>query len=174
MLIKRKNKKGQVQSIFYFFIIAFILFMSAPILLQIPMQIFDKLIPIAGNQSAQAGQSVSYLDTKMTNLWDEMIVLLFMGNVALLFLTAFLVDVHPAFLILYIIAVACLFIFIMPIWDAVNTIYANANLSDATAVMPLTKFFIQNFPIVLLVIVILSGVLMYAKFKYFGGNQNSF
>ena len=166
--MKRKNKKGQAESIIYFFVVAFILFMMAPLLLEIPIQIFAKLQPVAGNMSTQAGTSVGYINTKMTSLWDEMIVILFMGNIGLLFLTAFLIDVHPVFVIIYIGALAFIFIFAMPVWSVLNEYYSTTILTDATSVMPMTKLLVDNFPIVLLVVAILSGVIMYAKIKYFG------
>lgn len=164
-----KNKKGQLESVFWFFGIVFLLFLLAPIFLKLPTAVLSQLAPIAGNQSAQAGVSVNYINDKVITLWDEMIILLFMGNCLLLFVSAFLVDVHPVFIILYIGGLIVLFVFAMPIWDAVNQMYANANLSDQVALMPLSQFFVDNFPIVLLGIVIISGVIMYAKFKLFNG-----
>ena len=67
-----------------------------------------------------------------------------------------------------------LFIFAMPIWDVVNQFYSNAQLSSAVSHMPLTKFLVDNFAIVLLGIVILSGVIMYAKIKLGGQNASSY
>lgn len=163
-----ENKKGQAESIIYFFVIAVILFMLAPLLLQIPIQIFGKLQPVAGNVSAQAGVDVTYLNTKLTSLWDEVIVILFIGNICLLFLTAFLIDVNPVFVIIYIGTLAFLFIFAMPVWTLVNEYYTMSSLSDAVGYLTLTKIMVDNFPIILLVIAILSGVLMYAKIKWFG------
>lgn len=174
MKFKIKNNKAQAESVIYFFVVVFVLFMMAPFLLEIPSRIFTQLQPVANNMSTQAGSSVGYISIKMNNLWDEMILILFMGNVFLLFLTAFFIDVHPVFLIIYIGALIFLFIFAMPIWDVLNNVYASTLLTTSVDQMPLTKFVVDNFPIILLGIVILSGVIMYAKIKFFGSQQNGY
>lgn len=173
-----KNKRGQIESIFYFFAIVFIIFLTAPLFLKISTDMLSHVEAVGGNISSTAGGDVKYLKTSMNNLWDEMIVLLFFGNIMLLLVSAFLVDVHPLFVILYIIGLVMLFVFAMPIWDVLNQIYsgtgAGSVLSTQTNQMALTKFIIDYFGIILLGVVILSGIIMYAKFKFFGGGNGNY
>jgi len=57
--------------------------------------------------------------------------------------------------------------------DAVEVVYNDASMSNATtghdsgAFLPTTEFMINNFGGIILTIIILSGIIMYAKFKYF-------
>ena len=51
---------------------------------------------------------------------------------------------------------------------AVQNIRGTDAFSDAVNLMPITNWLMQNFSVTLLGIAILSGVIMYAKFKVFG------
>ena len=126
-----KNKRGQLEGVFWFFAVVFLIFLLAPLMLKIPNMFFGQLVPIAGNStSPQAATSVNYLDTKMNQLWDEMIMILFFGLVIVLFFSAFMIDVHPAFVVIYIAGLVFLFVGAMPMWDAVNNMYDNALFTD--------------------------------------------
>ena len=88
-------------------------------------------------------------------------------NMILLFISAFLIDIHPAFVVVYIITVILMFVFgnyalymLDNIWNAIGT-------SVETAQTPIEQFLINNFTIIMLGVVILSGIIMYAKFKLF-------
>jgi len=86
-----------------------------------------------------------------------------------------MVDIHPAFLIIYIIALMFLFMFGSTILGALDAVYnptgvfGSGNVTaggNAIDRMPLVSWILNNFTLVILGIVILSGVIMYAKFKF--------
>lgn len=171
-----KNKKGQAQSIIIFFVLIIGIFIASIIILRLTNSILTPFQNSIGNFSAPAGVAVGVVHDKFTQWWDYAIVLLFFLNVILLFVSSFLVDIHPAFIILYILSVIFLFIFgnyglyaLDSIWDIMGT-------SVETSQTPLQQFILNNFQIIMMGVVILSGILMYAKFKFFsntgagGGN----
>jgi hypothetical protein len=169
-----KDKKGQAESIIYFFGIIVGLFIFAIVLLYMSQNVLTKLGPNLGNVSVQAGANVNYLNTSFTGLWDGLIIFFFLFNVLILFVSAFLVDIHPMFVIIYIIALIGLFLFGMPIMNAVESIWTSSAYSSTASSMLMTEWMMQNFGIVLLGIAILSGIIMYAKIKLGGQNAGQY
>jgi hypothetical protein len=162
------NKKAQVQSIIYFTFIIMALIVIGLIvmfIINIPLTKFSSAI---GNVSSKAGTNVSGINTKVGSIWDYVIMSLFMLNVIILLISSFLVDTHPLFIFLYIIAVFLLIIFAPNVLVSVEKIWNNPQFATTSALLPMTAFLKDNFIAVLLGIVVLSGVIMYAKFKMFG------
>jgi len=93
-----------------------------------------------------------------------------------------MVDIHPAFLVLYIIRVMMLMMFGGTIVGALDSLYnptgvfGTGNLTaggNALNEMPIVSYLLNHFTMVMLGIIILSGVIMYSKFKFgtqAGGN----
>lgn len=162
------NNKGQVESILIFFGICVAILIASIIVMRVTNEILTPFQSQIGNMSSTAGTAVGDVHTKFNQWWDYFIVMLLVVNVAILLVSAFLVDIHPAFIILYIIAIVFMFVFgnyalyaLDNIWDIIGTPVETAN-------SPLQQFIINNFQLIMLGIVILSGVVMYAKFKFWG------
>jgi hypothetical protein len=169
-------KKGQAQSIIIFFGLMIAVFIVAIIVLRVTNTIITPFQNQIGNVSAPAGAAVGYVHTRFTAWWDYAIILVFLFNVILLLVSAFLVDIHPAFVLIYIIAIVFMFIFGNYALSAVDAIWGGMGTSVETAQTPITQFLLNNFQMIMLGIVILSGIVMYAKFKMFagqGGGGNS-
>lgn len=167
------NKKAQAESILIFFVLICAIFIVSIVVLRMVNTIVDPFQAQIGNVSQQAGDAVGYTQDKFTGFWDTVIILILIVNVAILFISAFLVDVHPAFVIVYIIAVIFMFVFgnyglstVDAIWNAVGT-------STEQAQSPMQIWVLNHIQLVLLGIVILSGILMYAKFKFFNQGQGT-
>jgi hypothetical protein len=175
-----KQKKGQALSIIFFFIIMLAVFVLATLLMSFINTIltpFKEQIQPLSNQSAS---NVGAIQNSFNSVWDWAIVLLFFLNVIILLFSSFMVDIHPAFLIIYIVAVMLLMMFGSTILGALDALYNPAGVfgtgnvtagGNAIQYMPLTNWFLNNFTMVILGIVILSGIIMYAKFKF--GQQGS-
>lgn len=175
------NKKGQALSIVVFFVIILAVFVLAVILMSLVNTIltpFRENIAVVDNRSAE---TVGDIQGKFNAVWDWSIALLFLLNLILLFFSAFMVDIHPAFLVLYIIAVAFLMMFGGTIVGALDALYnptgvfGTGNVTaggNAYENMPIIFWLLNNFTMVILGIIVLSGVIMYAKFKFgnSGGN----
>lgn len=169
------DKKGQALSIIFFFIIVLGILIIAVLIMSLVNTILEpfrvQIQPI-NNESAT---TVGDIQTSFNSVWDWVIIFLFLFNLVLLFVSSYLVDVHPMFLVLYIITVMFLFLFGSTVLGALDSLYnpagvfGSGNLTaggNAITNMPLSSWILSHFTIVMLGIVILSGVIMYAKFKF--------
>ena len=166
------NKLGQAESIIIFFVLMIGVFIVSIIILRMTNSIITPFQNQIGNISAPAGAAVQYAHERFTRWWDYAIVLLFFLSVVLLLVSSFLIDIHPGFLIIYIICVILMFVFgnyglyaLDSIWEAMGT-------STEDSQTGLQQFIINHFSLIMLGVVILSGVIMYSKFKYFGGQPS--
>lgn len=168
--MKKTNKKGQfiIPLATFIFVVLGILVVSI-ILIRITNSVLTPFSSAINNVSAGAGDHVTYVQTSFTNFWDFVIVIAFLINVILLLVSAFLVDTHPLFVVLYILSCFFLLIFAPEMISAIDGIFDNAQFIDQIQYIPMTDFIRSNFSIVILGIMILSGVVMYAKVKMFGG-----
>lgn len=163
------NKKGQAESIVIFFGIVVAIFITSIIMLRITNEIltpFANQIEPYSNQSAQVVNSVH---NSFASVWDWVIVLLFLFNLILLLVSAFLIDIHPAFIVIYLIAIIFLVIFGNTFAQVLDMVWGAVGTSVETAQTPLQRFIINNFNVIMLGVIALSGIVMYAKIKLFGG-----
>lgn len=163
----KKNKRGQ----FDFGIITFVglvvaLILIAPLILSIVNKFLTPLGTALGNQSAVAGTNVNYIQNSFGNLLDGVIIFMFVINVLMLFVSAFLVDVHPIFIIVYIIVAFLTMIFAPNIIDAVNNIWGESTFSGDVAKLPLTNFILDHFGIIIMSIILVTGVILFTKFGF--------
>jgi len=180
MINKKTNKKGQATSIVFFFVIILAVFILAVLLMSLVNTVLE---PFRNSLAIMPGanssvDSVEKIQTSFNSVWDWAIAFLFLFNLIILLFSSFMVDIHPAFLILYVISVMFLLMFGSTILGALNEIYSPSGVfgtgnvtagGNALQHMPLVSWLLSNFTLVILGIIILSGVIMYAKFKM--GNQ---
>ena len=164
-----ENKKGQALSIVMFFVIVLAVFILAVLLMSLVNSVLEPFrdnIAIVDNSSANV---VDDIQGKFNAVWDWTIAILFIINLLLLFFSAFMVDIHPAFLVLYIIAVMFLILFGSTIVGALDALYnptgvfGSGNLTaggNAYANMPIIFWLLNNFTLVILGVIIISGVIM--------------
>lgn len=174
-----KTKKGQALSIIFFFIIVLSVFIVAVLIMSLVNTVLDPFRTQISTISNQSGQAVGQVQTSFNSVWDWCVVVLFIFNVVILLFSSFMVDIHPAFLIIYIIAVMFLMMFGSTILGSLDAIYNPSGVfgtgnvtagGNAISNMPVTSWILNNFTLVMLGIIIISGVIMYSKFKL---NSNS-
>ena len=163
------NKKSQAESIIIFFVLMIAVFITSIIVLRMTNAVITPFQNQIGNMSAPAGAAVEYAHSRFTQWWDYGIVLLFFLSVIMLLVSSFLVDIHPAFLLIYIICVILMFVFGNYGLYALDSVWAAMGTDVETSQTGLQQFLINHFSLIMLGVVILSGVIMYAKFKYFQG-----
>jgi hypothetical protein len=169
------NKKAQAADIIVFFGLAIAILIVSIIVLRVVNEIITPMAPIIGNQSAAAGAAMTSVQDSFTSWWDYAVVLLLAVNVIVLFVSCFLIDVHPAFIIVYVIAVMFLMLCGNFALDAVDSIWFHVGRASIEGTQtPMQQFIINHFQTILFGIIILSGVLMYAKFKWFGGGGSNY
>lgn len=166
--LKKINKKGQATSIIIFVLGIIALIIIAPIMLKIFNSTVPKFSDAVASQSPVANQTGQYIYTKTVSLWDSLILLGFVANVLLLLISSFLVDVHPAFFVVYLISAILTLIFAPDVLESIKVMWDNPQFATQTASLTMTRFIIDNFGVIILGILILSGIIMYAKFKLGG------
>lgn len=162
-----KNKRGQLDFAILTFIAVIIgILILAPVLLSIVVEIVGEVGTQINNTDATAGAAVFKVENTFTSLWDTVIILLFTLNMILLIVTSFFIDTHPAFLIVYILFAFFTVLFAPNMIDAVDKIYLHYSV-EVGAYLPLTEFLVNNFEMIIFAVLILSGIIIYAKIKYF-------
>jgi hypothetical protein len=167
------NKNGQVLSITAFFIIILSVFVLAMLLMSFVNTILTPVGDTLGNISAQSGNAVHKINDSWNKWFDYAIIVLFMLNVIVLLISSYMVDTNPIFLIVYIISVMLLVIFggnvvgsLNDIWDSAGVFgTGNAQGINSIQYMPFTQYLLNHFTLVMLTIIVISGVIMYAKFR---------
>jgi len=167
-----KKKKGQMDfPIISFAIVLIGLILLAPIILKITRGTITPFGNALGNMTDIGGDvaqaNTVYILGVFVNFWDGILMFAFLLAVILLFVSAFLIDVNPFFMILYIIMLFLTLVFAPSILGAVDRIYDTAEYAEEVALVPFMDFLRLNFGIVLTVIGILTMIIIYAKVRYF-------
>ena len=167
--MKPFGKKAQITSMIFFFVIFIGILITSVIMLRLTNEILTPFQAQIGNISATAGATVGAIQDTTTHWWDIAVVGILFINIILLFASAFLVDIHPAFILVYIVGVFFMFVFGNYGLSALDGIWNGMATATELAQSPMQLWLIGNFGIVMLGVVILSGVVMYAKMKFIGG-----
>jgi hypothetical protein len=166
------SKKSQFEWSFASFIIVIIGFIIiAPIMLDIVNRILTQTGNTIGNMSggASGGAAINKVKTTFINFWDWCIIIAYGLSLFLLLFSAFLVQTHPIFLIIYIIFGVLTFIFAPMFMEVTDKIYTNDEydtLHDGITVteeIPMINYLREYFGIILLGIYIISGVIMFVR-----------
>ena len=161
------KKDGQVISIVAFFAITLSVFVVAFLLVSFTNTILSPVGTQLGNMSDTAGTAVTSVSDSFNTWFDVFIIVLFFLNVIILMISAFMVDVHPLFLIVYVMSAFLLMMFGGNMMSSINILWSDTgSFSNAIEHMPLTVWMLDHFTLVILSIIIISGIVMYSKFRY--------
>lgn len=163
------SKRGQITSVYVFVAVTIGIILLGPFILKMvvtPLNAFSSAVRPISSDSADA---VDYGVTKFTTFWDMILVLAFFFNIILLFVTSFLVDIHPALVFVYIIGVVLLFFFAPNYLQAVNEIYTSPAFATEVTYLPQMTWIYGNYGFILLGVVAVTGIIMFGKFAFGGG-----
>ena len=166
------NKKGQLDGgiASFIFVLAGLLVVGV-ISFYFVNTTLNSIQPVLANQSAGAGLAINTIHSGFTGIWDVAIALLFIFMVVVLIYSSFMIDVHPAFIVVYIITLVILFIVTPYISSLISDIYNSVLGTDATTYLKMTSFIAENFGLIVLVIAIVSGIIIYGKLKSSSGGS---
>lgn len=154
-----------------FAIIVIGLIVIAPIVLKFVNSTLTPFSSSLGNMSTAGGDiasaNVSYVLGVFVNFWDGVIIFAFLFATILLFISAFLIDSHPFFMILYILMLFLTIVFAPEILQALDNIYEANAFATEVALIPFIDFIRLNFGIILTVIGVLTMIIIYARLRYF-------
>jgi hypothetical protein len=163
-------KKGQAD-IITFMILAVVIVIIAPVV----MMIFNTSVQgfTAGFNSVDnsTANQLATMNNKFNSMYDLVVISVFIVNIILLFLTSFLVEVHPLFLVFYILTCVFAMIFIPATLTGAEGIWGANVISGYTTYLPATQFILDNYGAVMLVVMVITGIITYAKLR---GGQNAY
>jgi len=170
------NKLGQFDNpVIMFAIIVIGLLLIAPIGLKIMRSIQAPMSTALGNVS-NGGQVAQTNFNKVINtginFWDKVIVSLFVLAIILLFVSAFLVDAHPFFILLYVLLNLFLILFAPNIIEAVDKIYDSSTFAQETTMLVFMNTIRLHYVGFLIGIMVITGIIIYGKIALFGGGGN--
>jgi len=164
-MIKTKNKKGQIEFSPALLIAGIIvLLILAPVILKVFSSVKTGMGDALNSTDPTAVKQMDYVLDTGTTFIDYLLVIMFFVNLIILFISAFFIDTHPMFLVLFIMF-AFIFILLLPnMMDAVDQVWAKfpAETND----LPLSDWIRTNMVMFTLGVFMLSGIIMYAKFKW--------
>lgn len=172
----KRNKRGQLDfPVLTFAIILIGLIILAPIVLKVvrgTVTPFSSAIgnTVGGNESGGPA-NVNYVLGVFVSFWDGVLMFAFVLAVILLFVSAFLIDVNPFFMILYIFMLFLTVVFSPEVLGAIDRIYDASAFATEVTLLPFIDFLRLNFGIVLTAIGILTMIIIYAKVRYFPSQQ---
>lgn len=171
-----KNKRGQITSIIAFVVVVIFLVIMAPFLVKLVVTPSQKFSDALGaiDQTNKSVEAVAKITGTFTNTFDYLIIFFFLFNVVILLISSFLVDVHPAFIVVYIVALFFLFMLTPSMETMMDKIYSNTSFTDEVAFLPLTTWIMNNFSSVIFGVAILSGVIMFGKYKFTSGGAGAY
>lgn len=181
----RWSRRAQLD-IAWAIIVGVVLLLMAPILLHITTTITSSI----GNATSAYGgahgtntsitDTTDYINSVLFNFWDFMTVIFFFVSILFLFISAYFVNMHPMFLIFYIIS-AIVIVLLLPgmqtmlneaygYLDVLNTTVGNNSYLGHTTItnMPMTMWVMQHLVTIGLVTIVLSGIIMYGKLSRAG------
>ena len=160
------NKKGGLEAPMIAFILFFIaLIILAPIALKVINSVITPLGTNLAAMSPAANQSAAAVVATSNAFWDFAIIFAFVGMMIVMFISSYFIDVHPIFIVIYIMLAFILFLIIPSMQDAFGQIYGLPEFSSEVDNLSMTNFLQKNFGIVTLGIYIITGIIMFAKMR---------
>lgn len=161
------SKKAQEISVWVWMVVIMSLFILAPIMLKVVTTSISGVATSINSTSPLASETGTRILGVFTNFWDSLIVFAFLISTLLLFVSAFFIDTHTAFVIIYIISALLLILMTPALSSVALALWQNPEFVSEASSMPFTEFLLQHIEGITLSIIILSGIITYAKFKYF-------
>lgn len=152
-------------------IIAVMVFIVVPVIF---MVVTTTTTTFFGAMNTTAPDAVAQGQSAVDNVyrWMDTIVLIgFTINVIVLLISAYFIDVNPVFIVLYIFFAFLLILITPNALDVADKVWAADQievLADGTLVtdhLPMTDWIRNNFILFLLTIIIMSGLITYAKIR---------
>jgi hypothetical protein len=170
-----KNKKAEVEfspAIAIAFIIA--LLIMAPIMIRIIGTVTGTFFSQMNESAPSAVNEADMAVKKIYNFFDYLIIIALLINVIVLFISAWFIDTNPVFIVLYIMFAFIFVLFLPNLLDAVDSVWSRMESVEDNwhgNAMPLkfTDFIRQHLIMFSVVIIVLTGIITYAKFKIVQG-----
>jgi hypothetical protein len=106
------------------------------------------------------------LDTGI-NFWDEVMIFTLFVGVIILFVSAFLIDAHPFFVIVYIMFSFITILIAPSALESIGSIYDKSYFSTEVTKLVYFDFIRQNVGLFLVILMCLTGIIIFGKVVFF-------
>jgi len=164
------RRKGQMDfPIVTLVVISFGLLIIAPFMLKIFNTMDDSMTPALANVSGQAAENFNVVMNTAVTFWDKVVILFFFLALVMMVISSFLIDTHPFWIILYIFVAFMLMLFAPDIIGSLDQIYDSPTFATELNQLTFMNSLRIHFGEFLLGFIILTGIIMYGKVKFFSG-----
>lgn len=162
------NKKASATDITYLMIFLVGLGMVTILAVHLNSEVSTAFID-SGHMSLAAEEAINKTTTAIDGgLLDNIFLIVFAGMVLSIVILAFMINVHPAFSVVYIIVSIVNVLVSVPLANVYYEYRTNAVLSSAATGFTIQGHILSNLPIYMLIISIIVGVATYAKINIQG------
>lgn len=175
-----RNKKGQgvIWVLLVFAIIGITIIIIAPFYLRIMNQMKATVSPVLRNMSAngvvggnQAANDFDNIMGRSISIWDEAMILLFVINLLILFISAFFMDTSPIWIIMYILSSVFVIALMPQITSSLDNLYYNVLAPEGQQLVYL-DFIRVHYGLFLVGTMLMTMIIMFAKPYFFGRGTN--
>jgi hypothetical protein len=166
------NNRGTIAGVAFFIGIIIAIIIIAPIILMVSLKVMDTTATQLGtmtNTNASVNL-INYTRNTVATSFDWAIMLIIIVDFVVLLVSSFLIDVHPVFVVFYILGAFVLVITAPYSMIAAEKIYSMIIFNDpSTGVIqyiPMTEFMLNNFGVLIVGILVLTGIIIYAKIRF--------
>ncbi|MDD4761723.1 MAG: hypothetical protein PHZ25_01735 [Candidatus Pacebacteria bacterium] len=121
---------------------------------------------VTGAGGAVASANISGVLTTFTTFWDKIIVACFFLALILLFISAFMIDTSPFWIILYVVINFMLILFAPGIVDSLNSIYGSSDFALEASQLGFMSWILAHFGEVLVGVMVITGIIIYGKIAF--------
>tara|TARA_Y100000310_G_scaffold166099_1_gene165811 strand:+ start:1897 stop:2439 length:543 start_codon:yes stop_codon:yes gene_type:complete len=173
----QQNKRGQIDSpIIAFAVLVIGLMILAPVLLKVFLNVDSSFGNALGNTTAGgdvAKANFKAVSNTLVTFWDKVIIAAFFVAILLLLVSAFFIDAHPFFIVLYILLNFFLILFAPTMITAIDNIYDSADFAQEIVYLSFLDTLRNNFTVFLVGMMVITGIIIYGKLAFFGGRANN-
>lgn len=167
-----RYKKGDLPDMLIFLITIFIFGIGFLIFAFVIPQITGGLEVAGFNNTAEGTAAINELEEFGVNGIQKGFLFLFVGFIAGLMITSFLVRTHPIFIFLYILFLGITVFLGTFIGNAFEQVASTPALADTLASQGLISIIFQNIVVITLVVGALSMIIVFAKFSAIGSGRS--
>jgi hypothetical protein len=109
--------------------------------------------------------------TAVTNNFDNVFVFLYIGLLLALFITALMINVHPAFAVVFLLVFIIAVIVSVAISNFYETLSTNADMAATALNFPKMGYIFAHLPAITFIVGIFAMIVTYAKSSFMGGGE---
>lgn len=169
-MLRKLGKKGSIEDVFFVGIWIFVIAIAFLVLGYIAPLIANEMQSSDIGTVTQASKAINKTTTMVNTAIDPVFMIIFVGLIIGIVITGFLITVHPVFIPIFIIFIAIAIVLGVIFSNVYEELSTTSALNETAARYTFSTAIMNNLPIIILVIGIVSMVIIFSKI--FGGSQN--